>query len=116
MTPLGLGSAGMFIDAASRRRAARSGEGTGLGLSMSHDIIVKQHRGSIDVETEPAESGSRFQSISLVGPPRPWWVDATAVDVIQAPKLEPRMTRYELRDDEWTTKARINRNLAACDE
>jgi signal transduction histidine kinase len=30
----------------------RSGEGTGLGLSMSHDIIVKQHGGSIDVETE----------------------------------------------------------------
>jgi signal transduction histidine kinase len=30
-----------------------SGEGTGLGLSMSHDIIVKQHGGSIDVTTEP---------------------------------------------------------------
>src|SRR5882757_8116609 len=30
-----------------------AGEGTGLGLSMSHDIIVKQHGGSISVETEP---------------------------------------------------------------
>jgi GAF domain-containing protein len=30
-----------------------AGEGTGLGLSMSHDIIVKQHGGSIDVESVP---------------------------------------------------------------
>jgi two-component system NtrC family sensor kinase len=32
-----------------------AGEGTGLGLSMSHDIIVKQHGGSIDVTTEPGQ-------------------------------------------------------------
>ena len=29
-----------------------AGEGTGLGLSMSHDIVVKQHGGKIDVHTE----------------------------------------------------------------
>jgi two-component system, NtrC family, sensor kinase len=32
-----------------------AGEGTGLGLSISHDIIVKQHGGSIEVETELGE-------------------------------------------------------------
>jgi two-component system NtrC family sensor kinase len=32
-----------------------AGEGTGLGLSISHDIIVKQHGGSIVVDTQPGE-------------------------------------------------------------
>ena len=30
-----------------------AGEGTGLGLSICHDIIVKQHAGSIDVDSQP---------------------------------------------------------------
>ena len=32
-----------------------AGEGTGLGLSISHDIIVKQHGGSIAVDTQPGQ-------------------------------------------------------------
>jgi signal transduction histidine kinase len=32
-----------------------AGEGTGLGLSLSHDIVVKQHAGSLEVDTRPGE-------------------------------------------------------------
>ena len=39
-----------------------AGEGTGLGLSISHDIVVKQHGGSIEVETQPGE----FTEIKIV--------------------------------------------------
>jgi GAF domain-containing protein len=41
-----------------------TGEGTGLGLSISHDIIVKQHGGSIEVETQPGE----FTEIRIILP------------------------------------------------
>ena len=41
-----------------------AGEGTGLGLSISHDIIVKQHSGSIEVDTQPGE----FAEIKIILP------------------------------------------------
>src|SRR5262249_4204222 len=43
-----------------------AGEGTGLGLSISHDIIVKQHAGTIEVDTRPGE----FTEIRIVLPRR----------------------------------------------
>jgi signal transduction histidine kinase len=41
-----------------------AGEGTGLGLSITHDIIVKQHSGSIEVDTLPGE----FTEIRIILP------------------------------------------------
>ena len=43
-----------------------AGEGTGLGLSLSYDIIVKQHGGSIEVETEPG----KFSEFRIILPRR----------------------------------------------
>ena len=47
-----------------------TGEGTGLGLSISHDIIVKQHAGTIEVDTQPGE----FTEIRIVLPRTPAFV------------------------------------------
>jgi signal transduction histidine kinase len=41
-----------------------AGEGTGLGLSIAHDIIVKQHSGSIEVDSQPGE----FTEVRIVLP------------------------------------------------
>ncbi len=41
-----------------------AGEGTGLGLSLSHDIVVKQHGGTIDVDTQ----AGRFSAFTIVLP------------------------------------------------
>ena len=41
-----------------------AGEGTGLGLSITHEIIVKQHSGSIEVDTQPGE----FTEIKVILP------------------------------------------------
>jgi PAS domain S-box-containing protein len=41
-----------------------TGEGTGLGLSISHDIVVKQHGGTIEVDTQPGE----FTEIKVILP------------------------------------------------
>ena len=55
-----------------------AGEGTGLGLSISHDIIVKQHAGSIEVDTQPGE----FTEFKIVLP--------RAAALIAAVERDPR--------------------------
>ena len=45
-----------------------AGEGTGLGLSITHDIIVKQHSGSIEVDTRPG-AFTEFRVILPRAPP-----------------------------------------------
>ena len=55
-----------------------AGEGTGLGLSISHDIIVKQHGGSIEVDTQPGE----FTEFKIVLP--------RAAALIAAVERDPR--------------------------
>jgi signal transduction histidine kinase len=49
-----------------------AGEGTGLGLSISHDIIVKQHGGSIEVDTQPGV----FTEFRIVLPRAPAFIAA----------------------------------------
>jgi len=51
-----------------------AGEGTGLGLSMSHDIVVKQHGGTIDVDTQPRA----FTEFTIVLPRTSQFSDKTS--------------------------------------
>jgi signal transduction histidine kinase len=47
-----------------------AGEGTGLGLSLSHDIVVKQHGGAIDVATEPGAFTEFTVTLPRAGAPQ----------------------------------------------
>lgn len=65
---------GTGIDAATRARMFEpffttkpAGEGTGLGLSLSHDIVVQQHGGTIDVESRPGECTEVTVTLPLRG-------------------------------------------------
>jgi len=51
----------------------RRGKARGLGLSLSHDIVVKQHNGTFDVATELGEY-TQFTNLDQRASPR---LDAT---------------------------------------
>ena len=70
-----------------------AGEGTGLGLSITHDIIVKQHSGSIEVDTQPGE----FTEIRIILP-------RTATFI-----AESQRTRVMLRSAERIFSGRYNK-------
>ena len=61
------------------------GEGTGLGLSLSYDIVVKQHAGSIEVDTQPGE----FTEFKVILPRPP--------SAIRAPDAAASTTSRALR-------------------
>ena len=43
-----------------------TGEGTGLGLSLSYDIVVKGHNGNIDVKSEIGEGSEFFVTLPII--------------------------------------------------
>ena len=60
------------------------GQGTGLGLNISHNIIVQKHKGRINVNSQPGKT--RFE-VRLPSPPD----SRTRVDVSIYQKMDGRI-------------------------
>ena len=62
-----------------------AGEGTGLGLSMTHDIVVKQHGGALDVDSSPGAYTEFTLTLPRGGAIGVEGIEAGAVTRISAP-------------------------------
>ena len=82
-----------------------AGEGTGLGLSISHDIIVKQHGGSIEVDTQPGE----FTELRIILPRAAVGVPTQCA--LNAPPATARAARGNSFADLERTRKTISSNV-----
>ena len=87
-----------------------AGEGTGLGLSMSHDIVVKQHGGTIDVATEPGAFTEFIITLPRTRSARQYWrhtLSAYILVVDDEPDVES-LFRQQFRRDLRSGRFRWN--------
>lgn len=56
------------------------GKGSGQGLALAYNVIVKRLQGTLSVESEPGEGAAFIIRIPIVGPEQePGWVEESAV-------------------------------------
>jgi PAS domain S-box-containing protein len=80
------------------------GEGTGLGLSLSHSIII-EHGGNIEIESEPGKGARFIITLPIVSPEEETPLEPQAADC--APSESNKQAHVLVVDDEEAIRALI---------